>query len=98
MVTKEEQRSIANWINSCFLADQGGLEHIMPLSDDGSDLYSKVGDGILFCRIINLAVPDTIDERCVNKGAKLSVFKKHENLTVAIHSAQVGLKNHTTFR
>lgn len=89
VVTKEEQRSIANWINSCFLGDQGhGMAHILPLSDDGSDLYSKVGDGILFCRIINLAVPDTIDERAVNQGAKLSVFKKHENLTVAINSAQ----------
>merc|ERR1712117_470296 len=90
-VTKEEQRSIANWINSCFLADQDldkGMGHIMPLKDDGSDLYSKVDDGILFCRIINLAVPDTIDERVVNKGPKMSVFKKHENLTVAINSAQ----------
>jgi len=91
VVTKEEQRSIANWINSCFLADQDldkGMEHILPLKDDGSDLYSKVDDGILFCRIINLAVPDTIDERVVNKGPKMSVFKKHENLTVAITSAQ----------
>ena len=44
-VTKEEQRSIANWINSCFLADQDldkGMGHILPLKDDGSDLYSKV--------------------------------------------------------
>ena len=41
VVTKEEQRSIANWINSCFLDDKG-MEHIMPLKDDGSDLYSKV--------------------------------------------------------
>ena len=51
--------------------------------------YFKVDDGILFCRIITLAVPDTIDERVVNKGPKMSVFKKHENLTVAITSAQV---------
>ena len=45
VVTKEEQRSIANWINSCFLADQEpdkDMGHILPLKDDGSDLYSKV--------------------------------------------------------
>ena len=45
VVTKEEQRSIANWINSCFLADKEldkGMEHILPLKDDGSDLYKKV--------------------------------------------------------
>ena len=69
---------------------QTDMEHILPLSDDGGDIYSKIGDGILLCRVINLAVPDTIDERAINKGANLSVFKKHENLTVAIHSASVG--------
>ena len=68
---------------------QTDMEHILPLSDDGGDIYSKIGDGILLCRVINLAVPDTIDERVVNKGPKMSVFKKHENLTVAITSAQV---------
>ncbi len=43
---------------------------------------------INFSKLINFAVPDTIDNRAINKGAKLSVFKKHENLTLAIKSAQ----------
>ena len=36
-------------------------------------------------------MPDTIDERAINKtkSGKLSVFKKHENLTLAIQSAKV---------
>jgi hypothetical protein len=37
--------------------------------------------------LINDAVPDTIDERVINKG-KLSVFKIHENQTLVINSAK----------
>jgi hypothetical protein len=40
-------------------------------------------------KLINFAVPDTIDPRVINLGNKLSLFKKLENLTLAINSAQV---------
>lgn len=40
-------------------------------------------------KLINFAVPDTIDSRVINTGAKLSLFKRLENLTLAITSAQV---------
>ena len=46
MVFKEEQRSFSNWIN----ANLGGMDdlaHLLPLKDDGADLYQKIGDGIL---------------------------------------------------
>ena len=38
-----------------------------------------------------MAVPDTIDNRAINKtkNGKISLFKKHENLTLAINSAKV---------
>jgi hypothetical protein len=38
-------------------------------------------------KLINDAVPDTIDERVINKG-KLNTFKIHENQTLAINSAK----------
>ena len=40
-----------------------------------------------------MAVPDTIDRRAINlnKGNKLSLFKKHENITLAITSARVSV-------
>ena len=43
--------------------------------DSGSDLYTSMDDGILLCKMINLASPDTIDERVINKAEKLSIFK-----------------------
>ena len=36
-----------------------------------------------------LAAPDTSDERVINTGQKVSIFKQHENLTLAINSAKV---------
>jgi len=37
--------------------------------------------------LVNLAQPDTVDERAINKG-KLSIYQIHENLTLALNSAQ----------
>lgn len=88
MILKEEQRSFSNWINEN-LSTQPELQHILPLQPDGADLYDKITDGILLCKLINYAVPDTIDNRVINKGPKLSLFKKHENLTLALGSARV---------
>merc|ERR1712154_84089 len=63
--------------------------------------YEKMDDGIILCKMINIASPDTIDERVINKGNKLSIFKQHENLTLAINSAKaigcvvIGIDSHT---
>ena len=38
--------------------------------------------------LINLSQPDTVDERAINRGAKLSIYQMHENLTLALNSAQ----------
>lgn len=39
-----------------------------------------------FSKLINTSVPNTVDERAINKG-KLNTFTKHENQTLAINSA-----------
>ena len=38
-------------------------------------MYEKIDDGILLCKMINLAAPDTIDERVINTGKNISIFK-----------------------
>lgn len=42
---------------------------------------------VLCSKLINLAVPQTIDERALNKG-KLNAFTIRENQTLALNSAQ----------
>jgi len=96
----EEQKSFAHWLNR-HLGDIAELSHLLPLADDGDDLYAKIADGILLCKLINFAVPETIDDRAINTGKKVSLFKKHENLSLAINSAKsigchvVNMDSHT---
>ena len=45
-------------------------------------MYEKMDDGILLCKMINLASIDTIDERVINKGQKLSIFKVKQSLKI----------------
>ena len=46
-------------------------------------------DGVLLCKLINHAVPDTVDMRCVHLGhdGPLSVYQVTENLNLAINAA-----------
>jgi len=98
-VLDEEQAAFADWINDSLSGDED-VNHKLPMSLDGSDMYEKMDDGILLCKIINLAAPDTIDERVINKGKKISIFKQHENLTLARNSASsvgcviIGMDSH----
>ena len=41
----------------------------------------------IFSKTINHSCPDTIDERAINKK-NLTIYTKHENLTLALNSAQ----------
>jgi len=89
VVLKEEQNSFSDWING-HMQKIDSVKHLLPLHDEGDDLYTKIDDGIILCELINMAVPDTIDNRAINKtkNGKISLFKKHENLTLAINSAK----------
>uniref|UniRef100_A0A2I9LPF2 Plastin-2 n=1 Tax=Centruroides hentzi TaxID=88313 RepID=A0A2I9LPF2_9SCOR len=85
-VRHEEQVAFSDWINSNLKNDQD-LKHLLPIDIEGKLLYDKVKDGILLCKIINHSCPDTIDERAINKK-NLTVYTKHENLTLALNSSQ----------
>lgn len=85
-VRLEEQAAFSNWINMK-LANDADLRHVLPLDSDGDNLYEAIKDGILLCKIINFSCPDTIDERAINKK-NLTLYTKHENLTLALNSAQ----------
>ena len=69
MVLKEEQAAFSDWINNHLQADKD-VSHLLLLNvsycdkvttlvnniqETGSDLYEKMDDGILLCKMINLA-------------------------------------------
>lgn len=81
----EEREAFADWINTR-LKDDPDCKNLLPITVDDESLFEKVSDGILLCKLINLSQPETIDERAINK-TKLSVYRKQENLNLAINSA-----------
>ncbi|KAL1763084.1 plastin-3 isoform X2, partial [Sigmodon hispidus] len=68
----EEKYAFINCINKA-LENDPDCRHIIPMNPNTDDLFKAVGDGIVLCKMINLSVPNTIDERAINKK-KLTPF------------------------
>jgi len=83
-VRMEEELAFSDWINTN-LGQDPTLAHILPIQDH--HLYEAVKDGILLCKVVNHSCPDTVDERVINMRPN-SVYTQHENLTLALTSAQ----------
>ncbi|KAL6078214.1 Plastin-3 [Balamuthia mandrillaris] len=84
--SEEEKEAFTEYINMA-LGKDADLRRILPLNAQDESLFAGVHDGLLLCKLINDAIPDTIDERVLNKG-DINTYKKHENQTVAINSAK----------
>ncbi|XP_065050995.1 plastin-2-like [Rhopilema esculentum] len=82
-----ERAAFADWINYV-LQDDADCKTYLPIvtSSDSDDMFEKMKDGILLCKMINVSVPQTVDERTINKG-KLNAFKIHENQILVVNSA-----------
>ncbi|XP_066562519.1 plastin-2 [Amia ocellicauda] len=83
--SEEEKYAFVNWVNKA-LENDPDCKHVLPMDPNTDDLFRAVGDGLVLCKMINLSVPDTIDERTINKK-KLTPFTIQENLNLALNSA-----------
>merc|ERR1711972_1125679 len=69
------------------------LDHLLPIQSS-EQLFAAVQDGMLLCKLINVAVADTIDERAINRisPSSPSTFHITENLNLALNAAKgIGL-------
>jgi len=82
----EEKVAFADYINNALKKD-ADLAGKLPINTTDMSLFTAVGDGILLCKLINDAVPETIDERVINKK-NLNTFRVVENQTLVINSAK----------
>uniref|UniRef100_A0A8C9VM84 Plastin-3 n=1 Tax=Scleropages formosus TaxID=113540 RepID=A0A8C9VM84_SCLFO len=83
--SEEERYAFVNWINKA-LENDLDCKHVLPMNPNNNSLFKAVADGIVLCKMINLSVQDTIDERTINKK-KLTPFTTQENLNLALNSA-----------
>lgn len=87
--SEEETSAFTEHINNTLHHDKD-VASLLPMNPvDG--LFHSVGDGILLCKLINVAVPETIDVRAVNikkKAKELNIYEKTENHNLSINAAK----------
>lgn len=83
-IGEEERYAFANYINVSLEGDEDCKQ--LPIDPNTNALFSALSSGIILCKLINHSMPDTIDERTINK-TRLTAFTIQENLNLALNSA-----------
>ncbi|XAR55300.1 hypothetical protein NMG60_11035337, partial [Bertholletia excelsa] len=86
-ISESEKTSYCNHINT-FLAEDKFLGKYLPIDPSTNALFDLCKDGVLLCKLINVAVPSTIDERAINTKATLNPWERNENHTLCLNSAK----------
>ncbi|CAI0559720.1 unnamed protein product [Linum tenue] len=86
-ISESEKASYVAHINN-YLAEDKFLKQYLPIDPATNDLFEIVKDGVLLCKLINLAVPGTIDERAINTKRVLNPWERNENHTLCLNSAK----------
>ncbi|KAI4322002.1 hypothetical protein MLD38_035319 [Melastoma candidum] len=86
-ISESEKASYVAHINS-YLRDDPFLSQFLPLDPTTNDLFNLAKDGVLLCKLINVAVPGTIDERAINTKKVLNPWERNENHTLCLNSAK----------
>ncbi|KAE8075580.1 hypothetical protein FH972_014279 [Carpinus fangiana] len=86
-INVSEKASYVAHINS-YLADDPFLKKDLPMDPSTNALFDLVKDGVLLCKLINIAVPGTIDERAINTKKVLNPWERNENHTLCLNSAK----------
>ena len=89
--SEEERTAYVKVINSS-LADDPVCQKYLPIDPNTNEIFDRIKDGVLLCKLINKAHEGTIDERVINTKANMNVFQQVENLNLAISAAKsIGL-------
>ena len=89
--SEEERTAYVKVINSS-LADDPVCKKYLPIDPDSNEVFDRIKDGVILCKLINKAQEGTIDERVINTKDNMNIFQQVENLNLAISAAKsIGL-------
>lgn len=86
-ISESEKKAYVDHINT-YLEDDIALSTVLPIDSSSDAIFDIVKDGVLLCKLINVAVPGTIDERALNIKEKLNVWERVENHNLCLNSAK----------
>ena len=75
--SEEERDAFTLHLNNC-LGKDPDLSN-MPMKIDSMELFENCQDGLMLCKLINLAEEGSVDERALNKKKNMNVYQKTEN-------------------
>ncbi|GMI79418.1 hypothetical protein like AT5G55400 [Hibiscus trionum] len=87
VIIESEKAFYVRHIN-IYLGDDPFLSEFLPLDPATDDLFNLAKDGVLLCKLINVSVPGTIDERAINTKKVLNPWERNENHTLGLNSAK----------
>lgn len=86
-ISQSEKGLYVHHINS-YLGDDPFLRQFLPMDPHSDDIFNLAKDGVLLCKLINVAVSGTIDERAINMKRVLNPWERNENHTLCLNSAK----------
>jgi len=90
-INEDERTEFTRHINAV-LAGDPDLGSRLPFAIDTFEMFDDCKDGLVLAKLINDSVPDTIDERVLNRVGKkiktLNAFHMTENNNIVIESAK----------
>ncbi|KAI9469788.1 MAG: fimbrin [Benjaminiella poitrasii] len=86
-INEDERTEFTRHINGILDGD-AHVGNRLPIPTNTMQLFDECRDGLILCKLINDAVPDTIDERVLNTGKKINNFQMVENNNIVINSAK----------
>lgn len=57
------------------------MKYLLPLDVNSMDLFEKSSNGLILCKLINVAVVDAIDERALNIKPDMNIYQKSGIIT-----------------
>lgn len=90
-INEDERTEFTRHINAV-LAGDPDVGNRIPFPTDTFEMFDECKDGLVLAKLINDSVPDTIDERVLNRPGKkikqLNAFHMTENNNIVIESAK----------
>ena len=84
---RNEKEAYCKLINKILANNQKAREKL-PIAPKSNEIFQKLKDGIILCELINIAFPNTADERAIYKEPNLTKEEKLRNLNLCINSAK----------
>lgn len=76
--SEEERDAFTLHLNNC-LGKDPDITDRFPMKIDSMELFDNCQDGLMLCKLINLAEEGSVDERALNKKKNMNVYQKTEN-------------------